>query len=267
MQPMLNIALRAARSAGKQIAHASDNMDRVKIEQKGTNDWVTETDKAAEKEVIYHIKKAYPDHAILGEESGISGAEDAEYLWVIDPLDGTTNFIRGIPHYCVSIAVLKKGVLEHAVVLDPIRQEEFTASRGQGAQLNGRRIRVTKNTTLEGTLLATGIPYKNRAEAHIPAYMQSLEAVAQQTAGIRRAGSAALDLAYLAAGRVDGFWEIGLNKWDIAAGMLLIKEAGGIISDFQGGNTSWETGNIVASNPKCLKHLLQTLRPHLGQIK
>ena len=264
MHPTLNIALRAARSAGQLIVRASDNMDKVKVEQKGLNDWVTEIDRAAERELVYHINKAFPEHAILGEEGGASGAEDAEYTWVIDPLDGTTNFIRGIPHYAVSVAVVRKGVVEHAVVLDPVRQEEFTASRGQGAQLNGRRIRVSPLTNLEGSLLATGIPYKNRSEAYIPSYMKSLEAVAQQTAGIRRAGAAALDLAYVAAGRVDGFWEIGLNKWDIAGGMLLIKEAGGLITDFNGGNSTWESGDIVAANPKLLKHLLQTIKPHLG---
>ncbi len=266
MQPMLNIALRAARKAGEIIARASEQTERLKIETKGTNDFVTDIDRAAEREIVYHIRKAYPDHAILGEESGQSDNPDSDYQWVIDPLDGTTNFIRGIPHYAVSIACLYKGVIEHAVVLDPIRREEFTASRGRGAQLNGRRIRVSQMTSMEGALFGTGIPYKNRNDELMPEFMGSLAAVASQTAGIRRAGAAALDLAYVAAGRLDGFWEVSLNRWDIAAGILLIKEAGGLVSDFQGGNKHFETGNIVAANPKVLKPLLQTLKPHLGKV-
>lgn len=263
MQPMLNIALRAARKAGDIIARSAEQLDRVQIEMKGGNDFVTEVDRAAEREIIRQLSTTYPDHAILGEESGASGIKDAEYQWIIDPLDGTTNFIRGIPHYAVSIACLYRGQVEHAVVLDPIRREEFTASRGRGAQLNGRRLRVSPAKSLEGTLIGTGIPYKGRSEADIPAFMNSLEAVAKQTAGIRRGGSAALDLAYVAAGRLDGFWEISLQKWDIAAGLLLIKEAGGLVSDFKGGTTYWDNGNIVAGNPKVLKALLQTVQPHL----
>ena len=265
MQPMLTIALRAARNAGEIIARASEQVDTIVVERKGINDFVTEIDKAAEHEVIYHIKKAHPDHAFLGEEGGLQGNADSDYQWVIDPLDGTTNFIRGIPHYAVSIACLYKGQLEHAVIYDPIRREEFTASRGSGAQLNGRRIRVSNKKTLDGSLIGTGIPYKSRSEAFIPSYTQSLEAVAKQTAGIRRAGAASLDLAYVAAGRLDAFWEIGLNRWDIAAGVLLIREAGGLISDFNGGNQFMDSGNIVAGNPKCFKALLQTVQPYLGK--
>jgi myo-inositol-1(or 4)-monophosphatase len=212
--------------------------------EKGQNDFVTEVDQAAEKEIRYHLKKAYPDHAIIGEEGGLEGNENAEYQWIIDPLDGTTNFIRGIPHYAVSIACLYKGKIEHAVVLDPVRREEFTASRGHG----------------------TGIPYKNRSEQHIPAYTQSLQDVCSQTAGIRRAGSAALDLAYVAAGRLDGFWEIGLNQWDTAAGLLLVREAGGLVADFKGGSDYMKSGNIVTGGPKCFKALLQTIQPRLGHI-
>ncbi len=267
MQPMLNIALRAARKAGDLVARASEQLDRIKVESKGENNFVTEIDRKAEQEIIYHLQKAYPDHAFLCEESGETGNPDAAYRWIIDPIDGTTNFVRGIPHFCISIACVYNGQLEHAVVLDPIRREEFTASRGRGAQLNGRRVRVTMAPTLEGTLIGTGIPFKARAEQHIPAYMKSLEAVASETAGIRRAGSAALDLAYVAAGRLDGFWEIGLNKWDIAAGILLVREAGGLLSDFQGGGNYFESGNIVAANPKCLKGLLQAIKPHIGEIR
>jgi myo-inositol-1(or 4)-monophosphatase len=263
MQPMTTIALRAARKAGEIIAQATEQIDTIVVERKGINDFVTEVDKASESEIIYHIQKAHPDHGFLGEEGGVQGNADSDYQWIIDPLDGTTNFIRGIPHFCVSIACLYKGQLEHAVVYDPIRQEEFTASRGSGAQFNGRRIRVSKLKSLEGSLIGTGIPYKARSEQHIKKYMQSLEAVAYQTAGIRRAGAAALDLAYVAAGRLDAFWEIGLNKWDIAAGALLIREAGGLMSDFNGGNNYLESGNIVVGNPKCFKALLQTVQPHL----
>ena len=265
MQPMTTIALRAARKAGEIIARATDQLDKVEVQQKGVNDFVTEIDQAAEREVVYHLQKAYPDHAILGEEGGVIGNPDSDYQWFIDPLDGTTNFIRGIPHFAVSIACAHKGQLEHAVILDPIRREEFTASRGHGAQLNGRRLRVTARKSLEGALIGTGIPYKSRAEEFIPSYMRSLEAVAKQTAGIRRAGSAALDLAYVAAGRLDGFWEIGLRQWDIAAGALLIREAGGLLSDFSGGANYLDTGNIVAGGPKCFKALLQTVQPFLGK--
>lgn len=265
MQPMTTIALRAARKAGEIIARATDQLDTLDVQQKGVNDFVTEIDQAAEKEVIYHLQKAYPDHAFLGEESGLSGNTDSDYQWIIDPLDGTTNFIRGIPHFCVSIGCTFKGQLEHGVVLDPIRREEFTASRGYGAQLNGRRIRVSARKSLEGALIGTGIPYKSRAEEHIPNYMASLETVCKQTAGIRRAGSSALDLAYVAAGRLDGYWEIGLRPWDIAAGILLIREAGGLVSDFSGGSSYMESGNIVTGGPKCFKSLLQAVQPFLGK--
>lgn len=267
MQPMTNIALRAARKAGEVIARATENVDTLEVQEKSQNDFVTEIDKAAEKEIRYHLKKAYPDHAITGEEGGLEGDCEADYQWIIDPLDGTTNFIRGIPHFAVSIACLYKGQIEHAVILDPIRREEFTASRGHGAALNGRRMRVSNRKGLDGALIGTGIPYKNRSEQHIATYMKSLQDVASQTAGIRRAGSAALDLAYVAAGRLDGFWEIGLNQWDTAAGILMIREAGGLISDFNGGNQYLESGNIVTGNPKCFKALLQTVQPQLGYIK
>jgi len=267
MEPMLHIALRAARKAGELIARATEKLDSYEVQEKGTNDFVTEIDQSAEKEVIYHIQKAHPDHSFLGEEGGIQGNKDSDYLWIIDPLDGTTNFIHGIPHFAVSIACCYKGQLEHAVILDPIRREEFTASRGKGAQLNGHRMRVSSRKSLDGALIGTGIPFKSRCEEHIPAFTQSLQSVAEQTAGIRRAGAASLDLAYVAAGRLDAFWEIGLSQWDIAAGILLIREAGGLISDFNGGNAYMESGNIVAGNPKCFKGLLQTIQPTLKHIR
>ncbi len=266
MQPMLNIALRAARKAGELIVRATEQLDVIQVKQKSVNDFVTEIDQAAEKEIIYHLQKAHPDHAILGEEGGLIGSPDSDYQWVIDPLDGTTNFIHGIPHFAVSIACLYKGQLEHAVILDPVRREEFTASRGGGAQLNGRRIRVSSRKSLDGALIGTGIPFKSRSEEWIPAYADSLQAVAKQTAGIRRAGAASLDLAYVAAGRLDGFWEIGLSQWDIAAGVLLVREAGGLLGDFKGGSSYMDTGNIVAGNLKCFKGLLQSVQPHLAAV-
>ncbi len=267
MEPTINIALRAARKAGEIIARATEQLDTIDVEEKSVNDFVTKIDKAAEKEIIYHLSKAFPEHAFLGEEGGQQGAADSEYRWIIDPLDGTSNFVRDIPHFAVSIACEHKGQLVHAVVYDPIRREEFTASRGRGAQLNGRRIRTSPRKSLEGALLGTGIPYQNRNEQHLTAYLASLEALSKQTAGVRRSGSAALDLAYVAAGRYDGFWDIGLNQWDIAAGVLLIREAGGMIGDFNGGSGYMGSGNIICGNAKCFKALTQTIQPQLGHIK
>jgi len=264
MEPMVNIALRAARKVGEQIVRASDDLDHLEVKSKSLNDFVSEVDLAAEQEIKYQLQKAYPDHAVLGEESGLTGAEDADYCWIIDPLDGTTNYVRGIPHYAVSIACLYKGKLEHAVIVDPVRREEFTASRGRGAQLNGRRIRVSKRPSLDGALLGTGIPFKDHCDDKLAPYSKSLEILAGQCAGIRRAGAASLDLAYVAAGRLDAFWEIGLAKWDIAAGALLIREAGGLVADINGSETFLESGNIVCGNPKCFKAVLQATRPLLG---
>lgn len=264
MEPMINIALRAARKAGENIVRASDDLHRFEVKAKGVNDFVTEVDINAEREIIYHLQKAYPDHAILGEESGLIGNEESEYRWIIDPLDGTTNFIRGIPHYAVSIACMYRGKIEHAVVVDPVRREEFTASRGRGAQLNGHRIRVSELASLDGALLGTGIPFKNHCDDQLEPYSKSMEVLASQCAGIRRAGAASLDLAYVAAGRLDAFWEIGLAQWDIAAGVLLVREAGGLVADIDGSDNYLESGNIVCGNPKCFKAVLQTVKPLLG---
>ncbi|QIB66935.1 inositol monophosphatase family protein [Kineobactrum salinum] len=264
MEPMVNIALRAARKAGEQIVRASDDLDRIDVEVKGGNDFVSEVDRNAEREISYHLRKAYPDHAILGEEGGLSGDEDADYRWIIDPLDGTTNFLRGIPHYAISIACSYKGRLEHAVIVDPVRREEFTASRGRGAQLNGHRIRVSRRTSLEGALLGTGIPFKDHCDDRLGPYSKSIELLAGQCAGIRRAGAASLDLAYVAAGRLDAFWEIGLSIWDIAAGVLLVREAGGLVADVDASENYLESGNIVCGNPKCFKAVLQVTKPLLG---
>jgi len=261
---MINIALRAARKAGESIVRASDELHRFEVKAKGINNFVTEVDINAEREIIYHLQKAYPDHAILGEESGLIGNAEAEYRWIIDPLDGTTNFIRGIPHYAVSIACMYRGKIEHAVVVDPVRHEEFTASRGRGAQLNGHRIRVSDLASLDGALLGTGIPFKNHCDDKLEPYSRSIELLASQCAGIRRAGAAALDLAYVAAGRLDAFWEIGLAQWDIAAGVLLVREAGGLAADIDGSDNYLDSGNIVCGNPKCFKAVLQVVKPLLG---
>jgi len=263
MEPMVTMALRAARKAGEMVVRASDELDRVGHQAKGAADYVTEVDIASEKEIVYHLKKAYPDHAFLCEESGRSGPEDAEYTWVIDPLDGTSNFMRGIPHYAISIGCIKENRLEHAVVLDPVRREEFTASRGRGAQLNGHRIRVSKRTDLRECLLGTGIPFLGHKQALLPKYAASMAELAGQCMGIRRAGAAALDLAYVAAGRFDAFWEVGLKPWDMAAGVLLIKEAGGLVSDIDGSENFMDSGNVVCGAPKIFKQVLQTVGPAL----
>lgn len=266
MQPMLNMALRAARAAGDIISQSAERVDLVDVEAKGLNDFVTKVDRAAEKAILNVLQKTYPTHSFLGEETGLSEGkgEGADWLWIIDPLDGTTNFIHGFPQFAVSIAVQYKGVTEHGIVLDPMRREEFTASRGRGASMNGRRLRVTSLKTLEGGLLGTGFPFRPDQQQHMGNYLGMFKDVAMQTAGIRRAGAASLDLAYVAAGRLDGFFEFGLQPWDIAAGDLLIRESGGLVSDFAGGHNYLDSGNVAAGNPKLLKALLTTLSPHLN---
>jgi len=260
MHPMLNIAIRAARSAGNIIVRSMEHIDRLSITVKAQNDFVTEVDRAAENEIIRTLHKAYPNHGILAEESGWQAGDD-ENIWIIDPLDGTTNFLHGFPQFAVSIALQHRGRIEQAVIYDPLRQELFTASHGRGALLNERRIRVSSKRDLEGALLGTGFPFKQ--QQYLDMYMETFKALFPMTAGIRRAGSAALDLAYVAAGRLDGFWEIGLQKWDMAAGALLIQEAGGFVSDFSGDSDYMNTGNVVAANPKLIKSLLTTIKPHL----
>ena len=258
MHPMLNIAIKAARNAGNIIVRSMDQLDTLSVSTKGRNDFVSEVDKNAEKEIIKVIRKAYPSHGILAEESGSTAGD--EFLWIIDPLDGTTNFLHGFPQFAVSIALQHKDRLEHAVIYDPLRQEIFSASRGAGAQLNDRRIRVSKAKGLEGSLLGTGFPF--RQMDHLNNYIEILKSIIPQAAGVRRPGSAALDLAYVAAGRLDGFWEFGLRPWDLAAGALLIQEAGGILSDFEGGSDYMKSGNVVAGNPKVMKAILQTIHHH-----
>jgi myo-inositol-1(or 4)-monophosphatase len=259
MQPLLNIAVRAARRAGEIIVRSMSRLDSLHVASKGRNDFVTDVDRAAEREIIAVIHKAYPNHAILAEESGASGEDDTR--WIIDPLDGTTNFVHGNPVFCVSIACEHKGRLEHGVVYDPLRQELFTASRGDGAHLEGRRMRVSGQRTLEGALVATGFPYRSN-QRYIDPYMAMLKAVMLKTAGVRRPGSAALDLAYVAAGRVDAFWEIGLSPWDTAAGTLLIQEAGGRIGTLAG-EPYTQKGNIVAGTPRVYVSLVAAFARHL----
>jgi myo-inositol-1(or 4)-monophosphatase len=261
MQAMANMALRAARQAGQIMTRAMDRIDRLHIQAKAHNDFVSNIDREAEDAIVEVLHKAYPDHAIIGEERGESHS-GTEYTWIIDPLDGTLNFLQGIPHFCVSIACMKGRQFEHAVIVDPVCNEEFVASRGFGAQLNGKRIRVSRTGRLNDAVLATGLPPGSVAD-HLEAYMAMLHSFTGTCRGIRRMGSAALDMAYVAAGRVDGFWEPRLNAWDIAAGTLLVREAGGFVGDLLGGDRFMDNGNIVAANPVCFKAMVQQLRPHV----
>ena len=255
MHPTLNIAIRAARAAGDSIVREMDRVGDISIESKGKNDFVTEIDRGAEKIIINTLKNVFPDHAFLGEETGQQG--EGDFLWIIDPLDGTTNFLHGLPHFAVSIALQHKGVLEQAVVYDPLRQELFTASKGKGALLNNRKIRVSSKNSLDGALLGTGFPYRD--ETAMINFIDSFKALFPTIAGIRRAGVASLDLAYVACGRLDGFWEYNLKPWDIAAGALLIQEAGGINAELTGKINFMETGNIISANPKLLKAMLKKI--------
>ena len=261
MQPLLNIAVRAARRAGEVNIRSQNRLESLTVTAKGRNDFVTEVDHAAEAEIIAVIRRHYPQHAFLAEESGSTG--EHETVWIIDPLDGTTNFLHGFPVFAVSIACQMKGRLEHAVIYDPMRGELFTASRGAGAHLENHRMRVSKARGIDGSLIATGFPYRANTR-YLDAYMSMLRAVSEQAAGVRRPGSAALDLAYVAAGRVDGFWEIGLAPWDTAAGTLLIQEAGGRIGTLTGGEYK-QGGHIVAGTPRVYTALLELLAPHVPQ--
>ncbi len=260
MHPLVNIAVRAARRAGNVILRNLNRVDALTVVEKGRNDFVTEVDRAAEAEIIATVQRSYPTHGFLAEESG-STSPDAEYVWIVDPLDGTTNFLHGFPQFCVSMAAQYRGKIEHAVVYDPWRQEIFTASRGDGAYLDGRRIRVTKAKTLEGTLIGTGFPYRENLH-YLDPYLAMFRAVSMKAAGLRRPGSAALDLAYVAAGRTDGFWELGLSPWDTAAGWLLIQEAGGMVGTLTGGE--YQLGpHVVAGGPKVYEALIAEIAPHL----
>jgi myo-inositol-1(or 4)-monophosphatase len=266
MHPMLNIAVKAARRAGAIINRAALDRTQLEIHSKRANDFVTQVDKSAEAAVIDVVRQAYPDHAILGEESGAlpgrSGgpakSAPSEYRWVIDPLDGTTNFIHGFPQYCVSIAVQHRGATQHGVIYDPGKNELFTASKGRGAFLDDRRVRVSKCAQLKDALVGTGFPFKELGRVDL--YVRQMKYLMQHSSGIRRAGAAALDLAYVAAGRLDAFWEMGLSPWDMAAGALMIQEAGGLVGDLSGDSTYLESGDIAAATPKVLAQLLAALR-------
>jgi myo-inositol-1(or 4)-monophosphatase len=256
MQPMLNIAVRAARAAGNIIIRQFDRAQDLPASEKSKNDYVTEVDRQAEAVIIDTLLKAYPKHAILAEESGTRG--NSEYVWIIDPLDGTTNFMHGFPHFAVSIALQHKGKLQQAVIYDPLRQELFTTSRGDGAYLNDRRIRVSKRKNLDGALLGTGFPFGE--SANIDRFLETCRTLMPVTAGIRRAGAATLDLAYVACGRLDGFWEFGLKPWDIAAGALLIEEAGGVVCSIDTDKEYLTSGNIVSGNPYILEFLKEIVK-------
>lgn len=259
MHPTLNIAIKAARRAGSIINRASFDLDKLTIEQKGQNDFVSEVDRAAEQAIVQVLSEAYPQHSILAEESGASGPA-SEYQWIIDPLDGTTNFLHGFPQYCVSIALAVKGVVQHGVIFDPVRNDLFTASRGGGAFLNDRRIRVSKTLHIKDALLGTGFPYKEFA--NFDRYLAVFKEMTQKSSGIRRPGAAALDLAYVACGRFDGFWENGLSPWDVAAGGLMILEAGGLISDHKGEGDWLQSETIVCGTPKVFAPMLAIIQAH-----
>lgn len=258
MQPLLNIAINAARQAGDIIVRHMDLLDRIKVSSKQGDEYFSEVDVKAEQAIIKTLLKAHPEHGIIAEESGVYNA-DAESVWIIDPLDGTSNFLHGFPFYAVSIALRVKNRIEHGVVYDPLRHECFAASRGCGAQLNDRRIRVSKQTKLTDALLCSGFPFRDIELAK--RYLPTFEALIGKCRGVRRTGSAALDLVYTACGRVDGFWQFGLRPWDIAAASLIIKEAGGLVSDAQGGEDYLQKGDIIAAPPKLFKSLLQVLMP------
>lgn len=262
MHPLLNIAISAARQAGDIIIRHMEQLDRIKINTKSHDETFSEVDIKAEQAIMQTIHKAYPNHGFIAEESGVY-QEDADTVWIIDPLDGTGNYLHGFPFFAVSIAVKIKDRIEHGVVYDPLRYECFSASRGSGARLNDRRIRVSKQTQLSAALLSTGFSFRNQALAD--RYLPTFKALYGQCAGLRRTGAAALDLAYVAAARVDGFWELGLRPWDMAAGTLLIKEAGGLVGDPQGGESYLKQGDVIAGTPKIFKALLQQLSPAINR--
>ncbi|MFN0183372.1 MAG: inositol monophosphatase family protein [Aquabacterium sp.] len=266
LHPMLNIAIKAARAAGAIINRAALDIERLQVSSKGPNDFVSEVDHAAENAIIDILLTAFPSHGILAEESGRTrGAQDSEYTWIIDPLDGTTNFLHGLPIYAVSIALAHRDQVLQAVVYDPARNDMFFASKGRGAFLNDRRIRVSKRTRLADTLIGTGFPF--RRGDNFQRYVQMLETVMQHCAGMRRPGAAALDLCYVAAGWYDGFFEVGLSPWDVAAGSLIVTEAGGLIGNFTGDSDYLYQREIVAGNPKIYGQLVKLLQPYSRVIE
>ncbi len=266
LHPMLNIAVKAARAAGAIINRASLDLDVLKVGNKGPNDFVSEVDQAAEQAIIETVLEAYPGHGILAEESGRQhGSKDSEFTWIIDPLDGTTNFLHGFPVYAVSIALAHRGVVQQAVVYDPTRNDLFYASRGRGSFVNDKRLRVSRRTRLSDALIGTGFPF--RKGDNFKRYVKMFEEVMQNCAGLRRPGAAALDLCYVAAGYYDGFFETGLNPWDVAAGSLIITEAGGLIGNFTGEADYLHQREVVAGNPRVYGQLVQILTPYTRVIK
>ena len=256
MHPMLNIAIQAARSAARIIVQFVDRLDIININEKNRNDFITQVDKLSEEEIIYVVRKAYPNHTILSEEVKIQ-KYDHDYTWIIDPLDGTANFIHGFPQFAISIALKYRENLEIGLIYDPLRQELFTAIRGSGAQINNRKIRVSPSKKLIYSLIGTGFPFKEKEL--FSTYIKTLKAVFFQSSDVRRAGATTLDLAYVAAGRLDGFWAMSLQPWSMSAGILLITESGGLVSDFKGEKDYINSGNIIAGNPKIHKLLLETI--------
>jgi myo-inositol-1(or 4)-monophosphatase len=266
MHPMLTTAVKAARRAGTLINRGARDLDLLTISVKGPKDFVSEIDRGAEAAIVDVLLGAYPQHAILAEEGTAKGKNvDAEYVWIIDPLDGTTNFLHGFPQYCVSIALAHRGVVTQGVIYDPVRNDLFTASRGRGAYLNDRRIRCSKRQHLRECLIGTGFPFRDGS--YLDTYLAMMKEMITHTAGLRRPGAAALDLAYVAAGFYDGFWEVGLNPWDVAAGSLLVLEAGGLIGNLAGEGDYLHGGEVIAANPKIFAQMVKTLSPFRANMQ
>lgn len=261
---MLNIAVRAARAAGNVITRNMDRVDTLKIDHKQRNDMVSEVDRQAEFEILRVLNKAYPDHAVLGEEGGLTGNENAEYTWVVDPLDGTTNFLHGFPHFNVSIALKHKGRASQAVVYNPVSQELFTATRGDGAWLNNKRIRVSKVHSMSAALLGNGFPYREGDD--LGKHIAMMSELTQRSLGIRRPGACALDMAFVAAGRLDGYWISGFSEWDVAAGALIVREAGGLVNDYAGGSEYVSSRTLVCGNPKIAHGMIGVIKPIAGSL-
>ncbi|MCL4121149.1 UNVERIFIED_CONTAM: hypothetical protein GTU68_064296 [Idotea baltica] len=267
MQPMLNIALRAARSAGELIFRSIERLDTASVEDKEALDYVTNVENMAEQLIVQALQKTYPEHSFLGKTGGLieDRTKKSEYVWIINSLDGTINFLHGMPHFAISISCKHRNRLEHAIILDPIRQEEFTATRGRGASLNGHRLRVSKRKNLDGALLGSSLPFSVNQPEQFNQYFDMFRSLNDKKINIRQTGVTSLDLAYVAAGRYDAFCDRKLSEWDTLAGTLLIQEAGGLISDFQGGHSFLENGSVIASNPKCLKAILTTIQPFVSK--
>ena len=266
MHPMLTTAVKAARRAGNIINRSARDLDLLTVTAKGPKDFVSEVDREAERAIVDTLHAVYPDHAILAEEgTGRDKNVDAEHVWIIDPLDGTTNFLHGFPQYCVSIALSQRGVVTQGVIYDPVRNDLFTATRGRGAFLNERRIRVSRRQHLRDCLIGTGFPFRDGS--YLETYLQMMRTMIVHTAGLRRPGAAALDLAYVAAGSYDGFFEVGLNPWDVAAGSLLVLEAGGLIGDLKGEGDYLHSGQVIAANPKIFSQMVQALAPFQSALE